>query len=153
MQFQKRSGPLLVTLFSAPVPLRTGIADLSVMVQKASDRSDVLNAEVTMQLTKAGEPRINISATRAQSTNKLLYAVRVVLPSAGTWHVRVNVQSRDGNAEVSGDVGVQPREGPLTDYWPYFALVPIGVGLFGLNQWLKARQRSGRARRDHEARS
>ena len=44
VQFQKQAGPFFVTVFSAPVPLRVGAADLSVMVQKADDRSEVLDA-------------------------------------------------------------------------------------------------------------
>ena len=89
MQFRQQVGPLIVTVFSAPVPLRVGSADLSVLVQTVRDASPVLNAEVALQLSSPGSPAIHVPATRAQATNKLLYAAHPVLPSAGQWRLTV----------------------------------------------------------------
>src|SRR5579884_1996756 len=48
--FTRQAGPFLVTLFGAPEPVRAGPADLSVLVQRASDRTPVLDAQVRLKL-------------------------------------------------------------------------------------------------------
>ncbi len=72
VQFQKHAGPFIVTLFSTPVPLRVGAADLSVMLQKAEDRSAVLDAGVAVQLTKSGEPQIRAAATQSTGDKQIV---------------------------------------------------------------------------------
>lgn len=148
VQFQKQAGPFFVTVFSAPVPLRVGASDLSVMVQKADDRSEVLDCLVTLRLTKPGDRGIQALATRAQARNKLLYATPIIFPSAGTWHLTVNVKQRDETVGVNGELTVLPELPPLIAHWSYFAVLPVAFVLFALNQWLKARRkiRSPRAR-------
>ena len=141
VQFQKQAGSFVVTLFSAPVPLRVGAADLSVMVQKIEDRSAVLDCEVFLQLSHPGEPDIRVAATRAQATNKLLYAAHPLLQRSGMWHVIVEIKASGDTVRVAGDMIVLPEEAPLIAHWPYFAVLPVAVGLFVLNQWLKARRR------------
>lgn len=141
VQFRTSAGPLSITVFSAPVPLRVGGADLSMLVQTSADRSAVLNAAVELQLSKPGEQPINLPATRAQATNKLLYAAHPMLPSAGAWHLKVQVNWNGSRFEAAGEITVLPRETPLSSFWPYFAVVPAGVLLFLANQWLKRRRR------------
>jgi hypothetical protein len=140
VQFRKPAGPLSITVFSAPVPLRVGSADLSVLVQTNADANAVLNAAVLLQLSKSGEQPINVPATRAQATNKLLYAAHPVLSSAGAWHLNVQVTWNGDTLNAPGEITVLPRETSLSSFWPYFALVPAGVLLFLANQWLKRRR-------------
>jgi hypothetical protein len=148
VQFQKQVGPFFVTVFSAPVPLRVGPADLSVMVQRAGDRSELLDCRVILRFAKTDERNIAAPATQAQATNKLLYAAPVVFPSAGKWRLTVEIKERGDAVRVNGELAVLPELSPLIAHWPYFALLPVAVALFGLNQWLKARRkaRSPRAR-------
>ena len=141
VQFQKQGGPFFVTVFSTPVPLRVGASDLSVMVQTAEDRSEVLDCDVTLHLAKAGERDIEARATRAQATNKLLYAAPIVFPSAGSWHLIVEIKKGRATVRVNGEVAVLPELPPLVAHWPYFAVLPGAVVLFGLNQWLKVRRK------------
>jgi hypothetical protein len=149
VQFQKRAGRFVVTVFSSPVPLRVGPADLTVMVQTAEDHHDVLDCRVTLTLAKSGERDITLEATRAQATNKLLYAAETVLPSAGTWHTTVNLAAKSETASAAGDISVLPEQSSLIAYWPYFTIVPVALALFALNQCLKAKRRLNypRARR------
>jgi len=148
VQFQRQAGPFFVTVFSAPVPLRVGVADLSVMVQTFDDRRDVLGCDVMLHLSKPGEREIRVAATRAQATNKLLYAAHPVLQQAGKWNVSVEIKARGDTVRVNGDLVVLPELPPLIAYWPYFAVLPVAVAFFALNQWLKARRniRNPRAR-------
>jgi hypothetical protein len=147
-QFQGEAGGFVITVFSAPVPLRVGLADLTVMVQEAGDRSDVLDCDVTLHLSKPGEEKISVAAKRAQAGNKLLYAAHPVLRKAGRWNVSVEIKERRETARVNGELTVLPELPPSIAYWPYFAVLPIAVTLFALNQWLKARRkvRNRRAR-------
>ncbi|MBV9301047.1 MAG: hypothetical protein JOY53_02920 [Acidobacteriaceae bacterium] len=148
VQFQKRAGPFYVTLFSAPVPLKAGIADLSVLVQTAEDRSEVLDCDVKLTLSKPGDRDVIVHATRAQATNKLLYAASVMLSSAGKWNVVVEITRQREAFDVAGEIDVSPPETRLVTYWPYFAVLPVAITLFILNQRLKQRRRlsSPRAR-------
>ncbi len=141
VQFRKQAGPLSITVFSAPAPLRAGSADLSVLVQTAADSEAVLDATVTLRLSKPGEPSIDIPATRAQATNKLLYAAQPLLPSAGRWQIDVQVSWNGNTFEAPGEITVLPQASPLNSFWPYFALAPVAVLLFLANQWLKQRRR------------
>jgi hypothetical protein len=137
-QFRSQAGAFVVTVFSAPVPLRVGLSDLSVMVQNADDRTDVLECDVMLHLSKPGEQEVTIAATRAQANNKLLYAAHPVFQSAGKWKVSVEIKAKGQTVRVNGEVTVLPELPPLIAYWPYFAVLPVAVALFALNQWLKA---------------
>jgi len=140
LQFRKAAGPFTVTLFTAPVPLRAGVGDFSVLVQDEQDNA-LVDGSVTIQLSKADERDIVAKATTAQATNKLLYAARVELPSAGKWEVRVQVRREGLAGSASGGISVLSEEPPVVTYWLYFAVVPVGILLFVLNQWLKRKQR------------
>jgi hypothetical protein len=141
VEFRKQAGSLLITVFGAPVPLRAGVADLSVLVQNVRDTSAVLDAEVDLTLSRAGEMEISLPATRAQATNKLLYAAYPVLPSAGEWRLNVQVKSLGRLVAVDGAIVVTPRQTSVIAYWPYIAFVPIAIVLFLVNQYLKSRSR------------
>ena len=140
VQFQKQVGPFLVTLFSSPAPLRVGVADLSVLVQRAEDRTDVLDCRVTLRLAKPGEQGIRVDATRAQATNKLLYAASAVLPEPGKWSAEVEISANGRTFQAPGELDVSPPQPRVITYWPYFVLPAVAVLLFVLNQWLKARR-------------
>jgi hypothetical protein len=146
VQFQAQAGPFFVTVFSAPVPLRVGAADLSLMVQRAEDRREVLDCDVTLRLSKPDDRDIQARATRAQAANKLLYAAPIVFPSASRWHLRADIREGGDTVRVDGDLAVLPALPPLIAHWPYFALLPVAVALFALNQWLKARRKTIRPR-------
>jgi YtkA-like len=141
LQFRKQAGPFIVTVFTSPVPLRAGVADISVMVQDGQDNSPVLDANVSIKLSKADEQTIAEKATTSQATNKLLYASAVELPTPGRWRLGVRVARGGTGGEAAGEIAVLPEEAPVITYWLYFAVIPLGVMLFGLNQWLKKRRR------------
>jgi hypothetical protein len=142
VQFRKHAGGLVITVFSAPVPLRAGRTDLSVMVQGFETETPLAGARVLLILSKAGEPDIRVEAFQAQSANKLLYSARPILPSAGEWLLDVRVESNSGAVTASATLPVLPPQSAIWTWWPYFAAIPAGVSLFCLNQWLKWKQRA-----------
>ncbi len=139
-QFRKQAGPFTVTLFSAPVPLRAGTADLSVLVQDQQE-SALIDAAVTVRLSKENEQDIVARATTAQATNKMLDAAQIELPSAGAWQIEVHVTRGALAGSALGSINVLPEEAPFFTYRFYFAVVPVGIALFVLNQWLKKKNK------------
>lgn len=143
MQFRAQAGRFLVTLFSTPSPLEAGPADLSVLVELASDRRTLLDAQVTLHLHPHGADSskiVHVSATRARANNKLLYAAMPNLSQPGVWDVQVDIQEARLHGSAQGSIQVLPPPPALLADWPYFALVPLLIFLFVLNQYLRRKQ-------------
>jgi hypothetical protein len=145
IQFRQNAGSLIVTLFSTPVPLRAGAADLSVLVEDAATHDTVLDATVRLILKADHRSALTVEATRAEATNKLLYAARPVLDEAGLWQTTIQVQRGGANVEVQGTMEVLPKLPAVIVYWPYFVAVPVAIVLFTLNQRLKAQTKPVRS--------
>jgi hypothetical protein len=141
VQVRQADGPFLVTVFTAPTPLRAGSVDIGVLVQTGDGNQPVLDAEVSVTLTSSsdGTATIHATATRQQATNKLLYAAAVNLPFTGSWDARVTVRREQEVAEVGGQVTVAAALPPLFSHWPYLAFPPGAVLIFTLHQWLRSR--------------
>ncbi len=132
---------LVVTLFTAPTPLRTGDADVSVLVQDAATRDPVLDAQVRVRITPDHEdamPQI-LPLSHAAATNKLLQAGTVKLPIPGRYRIVAEVRRGLARAVVVADLTVEPPLPPLLALWPYLALPPLVVGIFLVQQWLRQR--------------
>jgi hypothetical protein len=63
-----------ITVFSSPSPLRAGPVDISVLVQDARKGEPLLQARVTIRMTKNGEPILEYEATHEVASNKQLLA-------------------------------------------------------------------------------
>lgn len=145
VQFHKQSGPFDVTLFSSPVPLRAGHADLSVMVQKLTDHSYIQNATVTIHLrrsTAENVVEVVAPAIHAKAANKLLYAAQMTIPSPGPWQVNVEIEAAGTTVTATGEIQALPAQAPAVTYWGYFALIPFVILLFLFNRWLRRRRQS-----------
>ena len=138
VQFQRQTGPFVVTLFSSPAPLRTGSADLSVLVETIAGNQPVLDATVRLRLQQ-GNKHIEDVPTHAQATNKLLYAANPDLPTPGDWRAIITIERAGQRWDATGAIEVLPGPPAFVFYWPYFALVPLLIALFVLNQRLKRR--------------
>ncbi len=94
VRIQEFSGPFHVSVFTAPGLLPMGAADVSVLVQDRYSGETMLDATVDLTVRQAdgssGSERIR--ATHSRSTNKLLDAATVNLPSPGSWELCVSVQ-------------------------------------------------------------
>jgi FixH len=140
VQMQRSAGQFVITVFTAPAPLRVGPADISILVQDSSNHNPVLDANVTVRLYREGGEAIDAEAGRERSKNKLLYGALLRLPEAGRWKIEVIVLRNSVKARISGAIIVAPRQPFLFAYWWTLALPPVAIGLFIINQWLKSRQ-------------
>src|SRR5713101_6026205 len=84
VELHQEVGPFVVTVFSAPGPLRAGPVDISVLVQDRSNRP-VLDGEVFVRLSRESGMTLVERATREMAQNKLLYSAVMNLPEAGQW--------------------------------------------------------------------
>jgi hypothetical protein len=139
---RQESSPFVITVFAAPVPLRSGPIDLTVLVQTRATLEPVLDANVSIRLN--GDSQIVALASRSQAQNKLLYAATLTLPHPGAWKYTVSVQSAVGLASISGVFQAAEPAPPLAAYTFYLAIPPILIAIFGLHQWLSRRSVPGR---------
>ena len=131
---------LVVTVFTAPDPLRAGPQDVSVLVQDPSG-APVLDAEVTLRFDPPGPEGagFTVRALRAQATNKLLQAAQVDLREVGKWRLGVAVSRAGRAAEVSCELPVDPARRRIGDLWDVLAVPPSMMLLFAINQGLRRR--------------
>jgi hypothetical protein len=143
VQFRRQAGPFWITLFTSPAPLRPGAVDLSVLLEAEATRQPLLDAVVQIAIRKDNRT-INLDATRAQATNKLLYASQADIPSPGRWDVNVVVDRNGQQGAAAGTLLVLDPLPPIFMYWPYFAVVPVFIVLFAIHQFLRHRENQRR---------
>ena len=137
--------PFDITVFAEHAPLRVGQSNLSVMVQRAADHSDVPDAHVTLRFERnEGGKIVEIvaPATHAKATNKLLYGATMTLPNQGYWKFAAEVEAQGATVAVPAQFAVGPAEPPLKEKWPLIIFVPVAIVLFIINRRLKRRWRA-----------
>jgi hypothetical protein len=143
VRFSGRRDDRLITVFTAPTPLRTGLVDVSVMVQEADSgrpRPDipiVVHAHPIHQV----QERISVPATSEAATNKLLRAAGLELSEPGWWHVEVVVPSLGPGPPIDFDVEVAEALPPWLDLSLWIGWPLVAIGCFALHQWLVHRRR------------
>jgi hypothetical protein len=140
LRLSQASGPFVVSVFTAPEPLRAGRADVSVLVQARG--SVVLDAAVELRLRAPDGTEQTLAATRRAAGNALLQSAFVELPAPGRWALAVTVRHANTSATVRGDLDVAPATGALTAHWiPLTVPVPC-ILLFAWRQRLLRRKKS-----------
>jgi hypothetical protein len=139
----RRTGaPFDLTVFFAEMPLRPGLADLSVLLEQVEGHSPILDAQVFIELEHEKGMIVRAAATRSQARNKLLYCSLIDVPLSGRWKMRVHVIHGNNAAEVLSDLVVGAPQPLLLSYWKLTAAPPIIIVLFIVNQWLRRRRSS-----------
>jgi hypothetical protein len=141
VRLRETRGGLVVTVFTAPDPLRAGPQDVSVLVQEPSG-APVLDAEVTLHFDPPDRSNAGFAAhaLRAQATNKLLQAAQVDLGEVGEWRLGVSVRRAGQASDLSCLLPIAPATHRMTALWDVLALPPLMVVLFALNQTLRPRR-------------
>jgi hypothetical protein len=142
LRTRQEAGPFIVTVFTAPEPLRAGPVEVSVLVQ--SRGGAVLSGavvEVVLQSVTAPTELRRARATHEAASNKLAQAAVVDLPAAGQWTLTVSVRSNTGTATVTCVLPVAPAPSRTRLILPWLLVPPGAMALFALHQRLK-RQRS-----------
>ncbi len=136
LRMSRTAGPFVISVFTAPEPLRVGRADVSVLVQRQGSGEVLLGATVELRLQGPDGAQQTLPASHAVATNRLLQSALVELPAPGRWRLEITV---DGQPTVACDLPVGPRSRLVADHWIPLALPPVCVFLFAWRARLSAR--------------
>jgi hypothetical protein len=141
LRVRQEAGPFIVSVFTAPEPLRVGPVDVSVIVQ-SSGGGVLTDAVVDIILESATRPveRRRATATRAAASNKLAKAAVVDLPVAGQWTLTVAIRLNGDAATVTCLLPVAPAQSRISLIWPWLLMPPVVIALFAVHQTLKGQQ-------------
>jgi len=150
---------LRVTVFVAPVPVRAGPLDVTLLVQEIPSNQPVTDANISCSVQKVGPPSpspvrlpawcssiapgARIPATPAHSRNKLLSGAYLPLTEPGRWELNIQLTRGPASFSVSLPLDVAAPQQPLSTWWPLIALVPAAILLYAWRTILL------RARRKH----
>jgi hypothetical protein len=151
VRLSRREGGYVVSVFTAPNPLRAGPVDISVLVQDAATGETIPEARVTIVLTPPGRPGRSVrqAATPGAATNKLFHAAVFELPGPGRWEAEVGVEGWRGDARVRFELVAAARAPRWPALWPWVAWPALPILLYSLHQvliWRKLRPGSDRLR-------
>jgi hypothetical protein len=137
LRLSQASGPFVVSVFTAPEPLRAGSAEVSVLVQA---RGTVLvDAAVELRLRAPDGTTQTLAATRAN--NQLLRSALVELRIPGRWALEVTARPEGASATVSCDLDVAPATAALVAHPVPLALPAVCILLFVWRERLLLRRR------------
>ena len=133
-----------VSVFTSPSVLRTGLVDISVLVQMAQTGSVCQDTAIRVELTSLDPPSTTLTenATAEAATNKLFKSAIFNVPYPGRWHVRILLDSEISPTEPAVEFEVSIAS-PLP---PWLVLAPwIGwpfaiIALFCIHQCLVSRK-------------
>lgn len=124
---EQPAGPYRVTVMTSPSPLRTGTADVSVMVTLGNTSAVVQDAIVLVVVTPVGKTGAvaRYPATHANATNKLYYAANVPLTHAGRYAFTIQVTGPKGGGDVRFDTDVSEGYLGMTPFELTCTALPI----------------------------
>ena len=136
LRTRQEAGPFIVSIFTAPEPLRVGAVEVSVLVQ-SSDGRLLTDAVVDILLESTNLEQRRVSATHHATSNKLAKAAVIDLPTAGQWTLTISVRRDGDSATVTCLVPVAEARSQTALVWPWLLAPPVVIALFALNQTLK----------------
>lgn len=124
-------GPYVVTVFTSPVPLQTGVVDVSVLVQRRDDKRVVEDAEIVLTVEPAGGGTARqYPVTRDQATSDLYYAAEFPIDQPGDYRMRIDVRAPEGAGVVTFDVTVERAGDALwRSWWLWGAIALVAIPL------------------------
>jgi hypothetical protein len=154
VRYSERRGGRLVTVFTAPTPLRTGVVDVSVLLQDANSGKPLLDVPVMVHAERIDhEQRISIPATTEAATNKLLRAAQIDLTAPGRWHLEVVVEGSSPGPPIGFDVEVAEALPPWVETSLWIGWPLAAIALFAAHQFLVRRRPQALRKRAHFPRS
>ncbi len=140
-----------VLLFGQPDPLRAGLADLGVYLEK--NGTSCLDASVGFRLIKLSAPSpdplwagpgclapgVSVPAILGHAGNKLVYSAVLGIPESGIWELAVDI-NRDRFSTALFELKATAPAHPLATWWPLVLMVPAGVTLFAWRSRILSRR-------------
>ncbi len=142
VQLSERRDERLITVFTAPTPLRAGRVDVSVLLQNADSKAplpdDLITVHAYPVLHRSND--ISAPATTEAATNKLLKAAQLNIAEPGTWHIDVIAQDEVAEPPLGFDVEVGEPTPPWLDLVAWIAWPFVAIGLFAVHELLNFRR-------------
>jgi hypothetical protein len=135
------AGPFVLSVFTAPEPLRVGRADVSVLVQARGGASVVLDASVELRLRAPDGSEQMVAAAHAAASNRLLQSAWVELPVPGRWALAVTARRASDVATVSCELDVAASAPRLSAQWLPLGLPVLCILVFVWRERLLRRRR------------
>lgn len=143
-------------LFASPFPVTAGPAEVGVYLEDSSTGRAILDAEVFLRMNKLSAPApelawkgpgciapgSRVQAPRGSTGNRLLHAAAIGIPEPGLWELAADVHRGGTTATFAFPLTVEPAASPLAAHWPLIAIVPLGIALYALRNFLLRRTRS-----------
>ncbi|MCX2727625.1 hypothetical protein OO015_08970 [Thermomicrobium sp. 4228-Ro] len=124
-------GPYEVTVFTSPVPLRTGTIDVSVLLQRADTKEIVDGAELVLSVAPVGGgTSLRYPVTRDQATNKLYYAAEFSIDQPGEYLFQLEIQAPEGAGSVTFTATVERAGTGFWRSWWFWGLVGVAAVIF-----------------------
>ena len=144
LQASELSGPFVISLYTSPIPLRTGMVELTTLITNSTDGTPVLDAAVQIQLRSEMDPESVFVMSAKRGGDGLRYFTTPKLKPAGPWSIRIDASSPKGSGTFTHTLAVKEALPIYITLWPVLAFPVIGIAVFALHQRL--RKRLGRVR-------
>ena len=146
VRLSETAEPWLITVMTDPTPIREGLADISILIQDSTSGEAILDASVMLELKNAQTGlSVSTKATREQADNRLLYAAKFVVPTAGEWTVETHVQYGQAAQVIDWSFNAAPPLPPLAVIWPWLLPAALSLAVYAAIQRLQ-RTRGARPR-------
>ena len=143
VQMHERAGPFIVTLFSTPDDLTAEPADLGLGLEDTETGEVINDAEIELSLSRidsgSADP-LAVIATNQTSPTGILQSAQVSLPSAGRWHVAIEVSRKGMNGRCSTDLSVRIPHQQQYEVW-IAGMAPVLIAL--LLSFIRAENEGG----------
>ena len=144
LQGSELSGPFVINLYTSPIPLRTGIVELTALITNSADRTPVLDATVKILLRSETHPESALVMKAKRGGDGLRYFATPKLKPAGRWSIRIEASNSQGSGTFIRTLAVEDALPIYISLWPVLAFPPVAIAVFALQQRL--RKRLGRVR-------
>lgn len=147
-------GGTKAVLFVSPFPATAGPAEFAVYLSDVSTAAAITDAEVSFRMNKLSAPTpelawkgpgciapgSSVAARRGHSGNRLLHAASFAVPEPGLWELAVDVRRGGATATFAFPLEIAPAPAPFWNYWPLLTMVPLGIAIYALRNWLLRRR-------------
>ena len=144
LQGSELSGPFVISLYTSPIPLRTGTVELTALITNSADRTPVLDATVQIQVRSETHPESAFVMKAKRGGDGLRYFATPKLKPAGRWSIRIEASNSQGSGTFIRTLAVEDALPIYISLWPVLAFPPVAIAVFALQQRL--RRRLGRVR-------
>jgi hypothetical protein len=144
LQGSELSGPFVISLYTSPIPLRTGTVELTALITNSADRTPVLDATVQILLRSETHPESAFVMKAMRGGDGLRYFATPKLKAAGRWSIRIEASNSQGSGTFIRTLAVEDALPIYISLWPVLAFPPVAIAVFALQQRL--RKRLGRVR-------